>query len=431
METDGRRTARTARNTPLADGPSAIEPQSGVRWLMIAVLTMSLFALTLQWYAVVPAFGEISETFDIGFAPTSLLASVFFFGYAVAHIPVGFLSAAIGAKRVLVLGMLVLAVTTVVSGVVGSYVWLVVLRTVGGVGAAALVGAGLQLGASWARPSERKFVLGGLINGIGFTFGAAAALYVWVAVVESIGWRAGLVAAGAVGLMFTAVTAAVLKMPPHIDALDGGHLSWRGVGRSLASRNLWGIGLGGLGAYAAFFTVSQIGPSYARSTLGFTASAAGLLAATVLLVGVPGGLIGGLISDRSSRFLPTLMIPSLIVAALVALLPFVRGVAVWLVQGGIGFLLMFLFASLAASPAEYDEIAPEDYATGVGLVLLLCNLGAVVDPIVYASVSEGFGPTVGWLAVAAIALVSWFGFLLAREPRRRTDRRARNHGLPA
>lgn len=112
------------------------------------------------------------------------------------------------------------------------------------------------------------------------------------------------------------------------------------------------------------------------------------------------------------------MIPGLIVVVLVALMPFVGGVAVWLVQGGIGFLLMFLFAPLAASPAEYGDIAPEDFATGVGLVLLLCNLGAVIDPVIYASVTETFNPTAGWLAVAAVALVSWFGFFLAREPRR-------------
>lgn len=427
MEMDGRHDARSAHTPPRAEFPSATRPQ-GVRWLMVAVLTSSFFGLTLQWYAVVPAFGEIGEAFDVGFARVSLLASLFFFGYAIAHIPVGFLSAAIGAKRVVVLGMLLLAVTTVLSGVAGSYAILAVLRTVGGVGAAALVGAGLQLGASWARSRERKFVLGGLLNGVGFTLGAAAALYVWVGVVESIGWRGGLATAGVIGLVLSAVTAAVLKMPPQVDALGGGHLSWRGVARSLASRNLWGVGLGGLGAYAAFFTVSQIGPSYAQSTLGFTAAAAGLLAATVLLVGVPGGLIGGLVSDHSSRFLPTLMIPGLIVVALVALLPFVQGVAIWLVQGGIGFLLMFLFAPLAASPAEYGEIGPEDYATGVGLVLLLCNLGAVIDPIVYASITESLNPTAGWLAIAAIALVSWFGFFLVREPRRRQDLHPRHDG---
>lgn len=317
---------------------------------------------------------------------------------------------------------MILGVTTAASGAANSYAMLAVLRTVGGVGAAALVGAGFQLGASWARLGERKFVLGGLINGVGFTIGAAVALYVWVVVVQSIGWRAGLVAAGAIGLVLATVAAAVLKTPPRADTLGGGHLSWHGVAGSLMSRNLWGIGIGGMGAYAAFFTVSQIGPSYAQSTLGLSASTAGLLAATVLLVGVPGGLLGGLISDRSPRFLPTMMIPGVIVVLLVALLPFVRGAVVWIVQGGIGFLLMFLFAPLAASPAEYEEIAAEDFATGVGLVLLLCNLGAVIDPVIYASVTESFNPTAGWLAVAAVAFVSWFGFFLTREPRRRQDR---------
>ena len=72
---------------------------------MIAIIAAGVLSYGLQMYCIVPAFGDIQDEFSLSLAQTSLLVSFFFLGYAAAHIPVGFLSAAYGAKTVTVAGI--------------------------------------------------------------------------------------------------------------------------------------------------------------------------------------------------------------------------------------------------------------------------------------------------------------------------------------
>lgn len=84
----------------------------------------------------------------------------------------------------------------------------------------------------------------------------------------------------------------------------------------------------------------------------------------------------------------------------------------------IGFLGMMYFAPCTVSPGEYpDEISPRDYGTPLGLVLTLGNAGAIVFPYLYGRVTEGVGPTAGWLSLAIVAGIACCALLVTREPR--------------
>jgi predicted MFS family arabinose efflux permease len=385
---------------------------------MIAVITVGFSVLTLEWFSVVPALAGIHDSLGGTLTSAAMLVSVFFFGYGIAHVPVGLLAAATGPKAVFVGGLAVISTATLLCGLVTGYPLLLVLRAVAGFGAAAIAGTGFQLGAAWSTAARRKLALG-VIGGPGFTVGAALGLYAMVYVHRALGWQGGLLLAGAVGLLVTAGTALVVRAPAGDRQLHGGRLHLAGVRRTLGSRDLWAIGLGSAGAYGAFFTISELGPGYAHTALGVSAPAAAALSAAVLLAGLPGGIVGGLVTDRARRYLPVMALPAAVIAVLAAALPFTRGVGVWVVEIGVGFLLIALFTPASAAPAEYP-LDRADYATGVGLVLMLCNVGAVIDPLVYARVSQAAGATAGWLAVAGIGALSWLGYLAAREPRQVT-----------
>ena len=75
------------------------------RWGMLAVISLGIFALTLNWFDVATAFPLIGAEFKVGLGPLSLLISLYIVGYGLSHIPGGMLSTSIGMKKTLVLGL--------------------------------------------------------------------------------------------------------------------------------------------------------------------------------------------------------------------------------------------------------------------------------------------------------------------------------------
>src|SRR5450755_3966899 len=80
---------------------------SSYRWPMLAVVSLGIVALTLNWFDVATAFPLIGAEFKVGLGSLGLLISLYIVGYGLTHIPGGVLATKIGMKRTLVLGLLV------------------------------------------------------------------------------------------------------------------------------------------------------------------------------------------------------------------------------------------------------------------------------------------------------------------------------------
>jgi len=346
--------------------------------------------------------------------------SLFFLGYALAHIPAGLAAAAWGYKSVTVAGLALLATSTTLFAM-SDYLWMFLIsRALGGVGMSMVAAGALPLATAWANGRNVRLIVGGYVAGLGFAGGAFISLYLWNGVVEALGWRAATLVAAATGAAITVVGAMLIRAPGQMVGMNGGHFSLRGTVRCLRNRSMWAIGIGSVGAYGALFTGSSLGPSYAEGELGFSASTAGLMAALMLLLGMPGAIIGGMVSDRAKRLLPTLWIPSACLVALMALLPVSGEILIWLVLCAIGFFGQMYFSPAIASPAEYsEEIQPQDVGTALGLVLSLGNAGAILFPYLYAVTAESVSSDAGWWLISGISALAILGFFGAREPRRR------------
>jgi ACS family D-galactonate transporter-like MFS transporter len=150
-----------------------------VRWGMLAVISLEIMALTLNWFDVATAFPLIGKDFHVGLGSLSYLISLYIVGYGLSHIPGGMLATAIGMKRTLVLGLLVQGLAGVMSGLSYSYAELAFFRVVSGVGGSVFVAVGTAAVVVWFREKDVTLALG-ITGGAAFSTGAAAALYVWV-----------------------------------------------------------------------------------------------------------------------------------------------------------------------------------------------------------------------------------------------------------
>lgn len=385
--------------------------------IVIAISTLLAFSYGLQMYAIVPAYSTLEAEFGLSYSQVGLMVSLWFLGYAIAHIPAGFGAAAWGLKSMAVWGGFITAGSSLLIGMADSYGAMLTARFIGGVGMSMIVAAIFPLGSYWAKPENGKLIAG-IFNGLGLTGGSAVGLYVWTFIMNAVGWRTGIFIAAAVGLVIAIAGAALIQMPKNMDELEGNEFNWESTKKVLTSKTMWGLGILSVAAYGAFFTASQLAPDFAENEHGFDASTASLLGLVMLLVGIPGSILGGIWADRAKKFLPTMLIPAALIVVLLALMPLANSVFLWVILSAIGIFGMMYLSPASVSPSEYpEEVSSQDFATALGLVLTLGNLGAVVFPYVYTLGTEIHGSALGWWMIAGLSALSLFGVLLAKESR--------------
>ena len=372
------------------------------RWGMLAVISLGIFALTLNWFDVATAFPLIGAEFKVGLGPLSLLISLYIVGYGLSHIPGGMLSTSIGMKKTLVLGLVVQGLAGIMSGLSYSYDELAFFRVVSGIGGSVFVAMTAAAMVVWFRDKEVTFALG-VTGGAAFSAGAAFALYVWLYLQRAIGWHASLALAGVLELLVAVVMIVAFRIPEGDRSLGGVSFDRAALRASIMSRDLWIYGLALLGGYGAYFTTSQLFSEYVTLDRQSEPSSGGLLSALILLAGIPGSVLGGYCADRSTRLRLFVIGPLFVVAGLLALIPVVPNDALWPLGIGIGFFLIFGFAAWLSVPPRISRIKHEYIGTATGLMLTLAAVGGFFIPIIFGHLVPHTTFDTGWVFLAVTA----------------------------
>ncbi|MGH3344537.1 MAG: MFS transporter, partial [Carbonactinosporaceae bacterium] len=137
----------------------------------VGVLTAVSFTVALGFGIVAPALPVFASSFGVGEAAAAAVISAFAFMRLVSALGSGWLVDRLGERMLLASGIGVVAVSSVLAGLSQSYLQLIVLRGIGGVGSALFsvsalnlllrtVGAELRGRATGAY--QGGFVLGGI-----------------------------------------------------------------------------------------------------------------------------------------------------------------------------------------------------------------------------------------------------------------------------
>ncbi|WP_017602035.1 MFS transporter [Nocardiopsis lucentensis] len=189
--------------------------------VLVAVLT-SIFVLPLSITGASTALPAIQAEFGGGLAGTQWVVNAYNACFAAFLVSAGSVADAIGRRRVYTLGVGLFCVSGLSVLLVQDIVALVVLRTLGGVGAAAVVAGGAAiLTAVFEGPARaRAFGLLGTVAGAGTAFGPAAAGLL----IDTLDWRSAFAAPAVVA---GAVLLLVPLLPPvrgtgrRVDLLGG------------------------------------------------------------------------------------------------------------------------------------------------------------------------------------------------------------------
>lgn len=366
-------------------------------WMLPALLlACGVFAAT-QIGKLPPAIPALRGEFGASLVQMGWLASIFNIVAAVGGLGAGWVADRLGRRVLLKLGMLVLGAGALGGALAPSFALLYPMRVVEGVGFLCIVVAAPTLLREAVEPARLRLALG---VWSGYTsLGMAAMLLLAPWLLSVAGWRGGWWVGAAGALLFGAL---VLAFFPGRGTVVPASAGLGGLLHGLRHAAPWCMA-GCFGLYTLQWMALAVWmPTLLVEDEGRTLSAAGALAALMVVVNAPGNVLGGWLSQRRWPILALLAGPAA-----------VMGLAGWAVFGlpmapELRVALCVAFSLVggvlpAAVYAAVPAVAARNGNLGAvnGLMVQASNVGTLTGPPLAASlVASG-----GWHAVAPLFLV--------------------------
>ncbi len=382
----------------------------------VVVLSAVAFCVALGFGIVAPAIPLFAQEFDVTAFWASSVISAFALMRLIGALPAGWLVDRAGERMTLIIGLTIVAASSAVAGLSTTFVQLIVLRGIGGLGSAMFTVSALALLLRVAAPDQRGraaavfqggFLLGGIVGPFfgGLVLGISIRLPFFV--------YAATLGAAVVVVIVTLSRTHLLDAPTAAatDASGGEEgARWRQLRIALRDRayvTALSVNLGN--GFASFGLRSAIVPLFVVNALALPAAWVGYGAFVSALVQAPLLFIAGPATDTRGRRFALMLGTGLTAVAFVVLagletLP--------------GFLLaMAVFGAGAAFLGSGPAAVVGDITGGrregpiVATFQMMSDLGGVVGPllagaIVTATDSYTLGFTVGAVVLAITFVMS-------------------------
>jgi DHA1 family inner membrane transport protein len=344
---------------------------------------------------VPPALPQLRGELGLSLVESSFIVTTFNVLGMLIGMLAGMLSDRLGRKRLALLGLVLLGVGGVLGAAVSGFAALLVTRFAEGVGFILFAASAPALmSAMSATPRDRAKALG--LWSSYMPTGGTLALLAAPLFIGAWSWRALWLALAAAAVFGAAVLARVV---PPVERSRVSSL--RLVRESLTQPGNIALALL-FACYVAQWTTVMVWLPTFLTEHGASTTAAASATALMVLVNIPGNLVGGWLLSHGARRARLIVTAALIAAAceigmLGAGLP-----------DGLRFALVLVFslctgvmpASIFAGLPVHAR-SPQHIATGTGMVQQFSNIGQFFGPLIVALIASRFG---GWEATLWVML---------------------------
>jgi MFS transporter, ACS family, D-galactonate transporter len=364
-----------------------------MRWVVIFLCFLAIAVNYIDRANLAVAAPEIERTLGIGPAEMGLILSGFFWTYAFMQMPFGWFVDRVGARIALPLAVGWWSVFTAATAGATSVAGMFGCRLLLGVGEAGAYPSCTKLVSQWFKPEQRALATS--IFDSGSRVGSALSIPVVALIISTFGWKAAFIITGLLGAVWIAGWVIIYRSPAHGD-MTGEHdvvhephpraagrdVTWASLFRH---RTLWGMMLGFFCLnFVIYFFITWF-PSYLVQTHGFSLKSLGTLGMIPALMSIPGGWVGGLVSDALYRrgwsltaARKTCMVGGMLMSSAITLSAFTSNVYLMLTFFGISYgSLAFAAASIWSLPSDIAP-TPRHVASIGGIQNFASNLAGIV-----------------------------------------------------
>ncbi|MCB1231226.1 MAG: MFS transporter [Verrucomicrobiae bacterium] len=393
---------------------------TGVRHQVIGVTTLAAVLLYLDRICIAEIAKLDSFKTELELSPqqTGAVLSAFFFAYALAQVPAGWLSDRFGARRMLPSYIVLWSACTALTGLATGFVMLIAARVIFGVAQAGCYPTAGSLIKRWT-PLRTRGTASSIVSFGGRLGGAIAPILTAWLLRDHLGWRWVLVLYGSSGLLVALLFWSVFRNSP------GEHSRVNQAERSLItegdteshshsdlpsfppllplvrSGTMWlmcalqfGINIGWV------FLVTWL-PTYLQDVKGVDPKVGGLMSTTVLFAGIVGMLCGGPLTDFSTRklgvrwgrSLPLILCYAI---ALAAYLTCLRLESAWAFIAAASLVAFVTDMSVPAIWAYMQDVGGRNTAAVFGWGNMWGNFGAATTPLLVPLVLEKWDGNGDW-----------------------------------
>jgi predicted MFS family arabinose efflux permease len=341
------------------------------RWLILAALFSARTVMAVQFQTVGSTAQFLLRDFDIDYAQLGSMIGLYMLPGIVIAMPGGVLGQSFGAKRVVLIGLLLMAAGGAVTGVASSFHLLAAGRLISGVGAVLINVMMTKMVADWF--AKRELVTAMAIFISGWPLGLALSLFVFAPLAIELSWRATMYAAALLALASYALVALNYRDPPDLRDMSG-----MGFRLNLTVREWLAVSLAGaiwMSYNVGYIVLISFLPGFFDAH-GFSQAASGRLVSVLGWTLIPAVPLAGYIAERMGRqnlfliggfvatgflsaalpFAPTPLIPFTVLALVIGLpaglimaLP-ARALRAEHRAGGMGVYFTWYYCGMAALP---------------------------------------------------------------------------------
>ncbi len=413
----------------------AARPARAVRWRIPLALAVTMFVHYLDRNNLALALPRIAQEFGWTDAQVGsrgeLLLAAFYLSFGISNIALSPLGERMGPRRSTIAAITAFSICTILIAPFGqSFVALIVLRLLLGVGEGVHVPMLSAITSRWFPPAERSRA--NATWSVGILLATACAPLLIVPLIGAIGWRLSFAVLGAAGLLIAlpVVLLVVRDAPRREDGVSAAELALIGEppqpagaapSRAVYVRDprFWLAVLGGaLNAFCAFGTLNWL-PIYFNRAKGIDFEALGWPLALVFAAGVAGVLTMAYLGDRLGRRVLLAGVGFLMAGVLVLLAVGASGLAPLVAL--FATAVFFQSAYTAQEYAIVQRLVPPDRVgsgTGLynGLAVLFGGVGGSLIPGSIVAATGSFTAGISSIAAGAFLAAAVMG-VLARQVR--------------
>ena len=381
---------------------------------LVLLVTAAVFINYIDRGNLATAAPMIQDELHLSASQLGVLLSAFYYGYVVCMPAMGWLAERYGAKPVLTAGITIWSVATLTTGFAGSFVTLLVLRVLLGIGESVAFPCASKVLAHAVEVSRL-----GVANGImsfGYLLGPAVGTLLGGYLMTVCGWRPVFIVFGAVSLVWLWPWSRVRISPPAAPKQPTAD-SQPSFPQILRRRELWGASLGHFASnYGYYFIVSWL-PFYLIKSRGFSMGSMVTIASWAYLLNALSALAMGWLADRWIRAgrSPTMVYKGIMAANHVAGIACMIGMVMLPAAGSIAALFVFEIVSGCSYPGLFaiPQIlaGPRASARWVGVQNAAGNVAGLIAPAITGVLVDQTGLFDAAFALAAgvnvLGLIGW------------------------